>query len=388
MVFIHQNQLFIKTSLGNELYDLEGTNGDFIAQANLWTASQLYPGANKYYNCSGVYLLGGYKILGKETNYVRGEYFQRQYQSLPSHNMIIVSMIFYKLDSWDVNQDDYAIFNFDGVTLQTWELATQSYDVLLCGASWRDYPNIKITMSVPHTASSVTMKVINHLSSNTADESFGFRDINMVFLNIPNPVSSFCGVSSSPLPDRKCPCPFYNEFEQPTGSGTCYSCHADCAICSGPNSNNCLACPVDKYLNHLNQCVDCSAPCATCSGTSACASCQPPNEYLYPDRTCKSTCNQPYKPNIKDGNKFCEPYCDSTEYFFPPTLGCVITCPDHYYAEVSTKMCKECSDDYCLQCPLDNGQRCIKCQDGTILDELDGSCKGKSLLIYHLFLNV
>ena len=424
-------------------------------------------------------------ILGRTgASFVLGEYFERQYTSLPSHNMIVVNLIFFKIDSWDQGENDYAEFTFDGVSLESWRLPSfLPYEVALCGSpvapNWTEYPNLKIIMSFPHTGSSVTMKVISHLTQDTTDESFGFREINMIFINSPTtPTPSFCGISASPLPDSICPCSFYNQFV----SGSCQSCHPSCATCNGPNSNNCLTCPVNKYMNNLNQCVDCAAPCATCQATyqycltcqagwfllsdhtclqdcdypliqsspagidscsspctsnqmvfpdrschSACdpllqeltvgpfkickvpcssgqvlyytgnclPSCDLPfslvsygsydvcdyicvaNEYLYPEGTCKTICNQPYKPIVKGGKRFCEPYCGSTHYFFPPTLGCLTACPDHYYVEHSTKTCKACSDPYCLQCPMDAGQICTKCQ-GTVLD-IDGSCKGKNV---------
>lgn len=418
-----------------------------------------------------------------------GEYFERQFTALPSHNMIIVTLIFFKIDSWDLGDDDSVQFLFDGISLQTWVLPNSvSYQSNICGnpasPNWYEYPNIEIMMSVAHTDPSLTMRVVSQLTQNSTDESFGFREVNMIFVNSPTPTTTFCGYSAGPLPDRICPCSLSNQYKP--ASGGCQSCHSSCATCNGPNSNNCLTCPVDKYLNTLNQCVDCSAPCATCQATaeycvncqtgwyllsdntclqgcdypliqtspggidtcsSPCASnqvifpdrschsaCDPllqeqtigpfkickfpcntnqvlyytgnclptcdlpfsmrnygsydvcdyicvGNEYLYPNGTCKTACNQPYKPAINGGKRFCVPYCDSTQYFFPPTLGCKIVCPDHYYAEESTKTCKGCSDSYCLQCPTNAGQTCSKCQDGTLLDALSGTCKGKNTFL-------
>lgn len=385
--------------IGNELYDLEGTGSDFIDQANLWTASRVF-GSNVYYDCNGVYLLGGYRTPADSAGYVRGQYFEREYNSLPSHNLIIVTVIFYKLDSWDENDGDYIIFKVGDSSFQTWELH-QGSGSSVCGSGYPDIANLKITMTIPHIGSSVIMRVTSHLSQYPADESSGFREVHMSFITSPNPTSSFCGlVSSFALSDRQCSCSSYNKFEQPSGSGTCYSCHSDCAMCNGPDSDNCLACPLDKYLNHLNQCVDCSAPCVSCQGSSGyqyCVTCQPGltlfvdhtctctlNDYLYPDNSCKSTCTQPYKAIMRESKRFCEPYCDLTKYFYSPTLGCLLTCPDYYYPEESPKTCKECTESNCLQCSADTGHKCTKCEDNTILDALTGTCQSKFFCLFFL----
>lgn len=395
--------------------------------------------------------------------------------------MIIVDLIFYKIDSWDWDQPDHASFDFDGVILdQDWHLTLdQDYEQALCGISYKEYPNLKITMYVPHTGSSLTMKVISGLNQDSADESFGIREITMTFINSPNTTAAICDSSNVTVPATGCPCPFYNQYQD--SDGICHDCDSSCETCNGSDSNSCLSCPVDKYVNNLNQCVDCSETCVSCLGTSTyCVTCQSgyfqyddhtclttcdypliqsspggvdlctspcsdsdyvfPNrscasscdpllepvtvgpyllckfpcdpdqvlyytgacdstcnlpltlrsygsymvcdyicsaeQYLYPDGTCKSSCNPPYKPSITNGKKFCAYYCNSPQYYYSPTSSCVLTCPSHYYADEGTMTCQACTDSNCLTCPLNAGQTCTQCQDSTILNVLDSSCKG------------
>ena len=110
------------TCLGNVLKDLVGTTqAAFNSEANAWTASSLVTVGVKTCNCAGTYVLRGCNILGGS----KGEYFQRYYTGLPTpHNLMVVSFLFYQMDSWDGSCiDDHFEISFEGTAHYAWRLS-------------------------------------------------------------------------------------------------------------------------------------------------------------------------------------------------------------------------------------------------------------------------
>jgi len=80
--------------------DLEGTGNAFKSDVNSWTMStKYYLWTDKWYECGGVILMGGYETLGNAFGQ-KNDYFERQYTGLGSHNQIYLEYTIYPIDSW------------------------------------------------------------------------------------------------------------------------------------------------------------------------------------------------------------------------------------------------------------------------------------------------
>lgn len=117
-------------------------------------------------------MLGGYNILSGTS----GKYFKKTYNNIPSHNMLYYSLSFWEIDTWDNN--DYFQLQFDSVVINAWSnINFKLSSAFLCGQSTReDVGAINIVGRIPHSNSSLTLKVISQLDQTSSGESFGFRD--------------------------------------------------------------------------------------------------------------------------------------------------------------------------------------------------------------------
>jgi len=299
-------------SIATELWDLEYTGSAFVTEVSAWSCPLLV-GTQKYSVCAnGDYVMGGYDIMGGSgttgSSAYYGNYWTRYYTGLPAHNQVNVTYSVYPIDSWDgTTSDDHYSVSVDGVIITCWHFTyTSSYAYSYCGGSFVEFPIVRVYMTWPHTASTMTLDFINYLDQDSTDESLGIREIQMDFLTVTSPVESVCGVASVPLPSWPCPCAT-NQYMSPAGSGTCYNCYSTCATCTGGASTDCTSCISGYYLSG-DQCLQCSSNCATCSGTATtCTSCN--SGWFMVGTTCYSSCNSPLYSYVSNGVTYCATPC-------------------------------------------------------------------------------
>ncbi|XP_072310817.1 proprotein convertase subtilisin/kexin type 5 [Eucyclogobius newberryi] len=149
-----------------------------------------------------------------------------------------------------------------------------------------------------------------------------------------------------------CPERFFADTEQ----RECSHCHPDCALCDGPNNNDCdscvdpeatlhngaclTTCTSHTYLDDISgDCNECDASCLTCSGP-------------YSD-SCTS-CRDGYR---LEGHGHCAPVTHSQ-------------CTVHQYMDQSGE-CHPCHK-YCHRCSGPGTNHCLTCNQGHLL--LNGTC--------------
>jgi len=298
-----------------QLWDLESTTSTaFQTEASSWSCTKLVS-STKYSNCGGVYLLGGYNIMGGAgttgANPSYGQYFYRTYSGLPPHNQINLTYTVYAIDSWDgtTSNDRYDV-DIDGTAITGWRFsAFAGYATQLCGGSWADFPPVRAYMTFPHTDLSMVIKFISYLDQGTTDESLGIRDIQLDFVYMSSPATSVCGRSNgTPLPNKACPCSTTNQYMNPPNSGTCFLCESTCATCDGGTANDCLTCYGGTYLQS-DSCQACNAACSNCTGPSIsqCGACK--EGFYLVGTTCYPTCNYPLYNETVTGVNYCETPC-------------------------------------------------------------------------------
>ena len=114
-------------------------------------------------------MLGGYAILG------HGDWVEKAYVGLPTHRSVSVELVFVKIDSWD---GESGIVMVDGT-----EVWTRSFTLgegsQTCGAQygWHEREFQVGPLAVPHTASTLTLRVTSTLNQGAADESYGISDV-------------------------------------------------------------------------------------------------------------------------------------------------------------------------------------------------------------------
>lgn len=138
---------------------------------------------------------------------------------------------------------------------------------------------------------------------------------------------------------------------------SCNKCHPDCISCTGPNSDDCLSCPIGftitengcaidcaeigYYKSEDNRnCLPCNKKCESCTGPleSQCSSC------FYGTELIQSRCLS---------------YCSEAEYRHPSALSCM----------KCHSLCKECFGSSVIEC--------TSCQLNSTLIEKDNYCQPK-----------
>jgi len=290
---------------GNYLVDLESNEvSSFMSDASLWSVGPpgLVDSNVRVSFCYNNYLLGGYNILASPQY---NNYFQRTYSGLPTpHNMVRFSFLAQPVDSWDGATatwpgDTFQLQFDNGAILWGWLLSTySSYSgVNICGGSFVDYPSIRTIVDFPHTASTLNVKVWSHFDQASNDESFGFRDVNMLFYTADTPSAlSYCGIASFTLKVPYCPCPSSRAYMYPVESGTCYPCDVTCASCTTSAANTCTSCDKGRFLTATptGSCDLCHPTCVECTAADrfSCTACVS-GQYLIPDGHCDIECPLP-----------------------------------------------------------------------------------------------
>lgn len=171
----------------------------------------------------------------------------------------------------------------------------------------------------------------------------------------------------------------------------CKACHAKCFRCTGPSEDQCLTCLRDSLLLNTtcvkdcpeghyadedsHRCAPCHSSCRTCEGRHSmqCLSCQPGwfqlgkecllqcREGFYAENStqrcerCNRSCKACRGPRPTDCLS-CDPF-----FFLLRSKGqCHSTCPEHYYAEQSTKTCERCHPT-CHKCKGQTALDCLSC---------------------------
>ena len=250
--------------------ELNNTDSCFISDSASWYASSKMT-STVYSTCTTAYLIGGYGVLGSSVSpYASGSYFYKSYTGLPDHNYIRYSFTLYALDSWDkidtdgMNHNDAFYVLFDGLpsTEQAYYCSdwSPSYGNV-CGGAYVDMPAAHVFGTMPHMGSTLTIKFVSDLNEPSSNESFGFRDLILLFDRNPPPspeTQTICTVppvttitfTSATSP---CTCAIGKYY---TGSA-CASCNAACSSCFGSTVHDCYAC-ASGYSWNGYACVTCS----------------------------------------------------------------------------------------------------------------------------------
>uniref|UniRef100_A0AAQ5YY62 SPC3 n=1 Tax=Amphiprion ocellaris TaxID=80972 RepID=A0AAQ5YY62_AMPOC len=187
-----------------------------------------------------------------------------------------------------------------------------------------------------------------------------------------------------------CPEGFFEDKER----GECLRCHPDCALCDGPNSNDCdacmdreatlhngaclPACPSHTYRDHMTgDCKDCDASCLMCFGPHAgsCTSCQEGqrldshNHCVPSDSKCSIHQYTDQDGECHPCHKYChrcsapgKTHCLSCNQRHLLLNGtCVDECPTGYYEDDSGQKCEPCHAA-CQSCVGKHSHECLTCK--------------------------
>jgi len=367
LIFLYFFKVMTLTVNVYEIRDLEDTTSYFETESQTW---QLFNSLQSYKStsCDGTttYLLGGYQVISP------GGIFTRTYYSLPSHNTVSFSAIFWILDL-DKTANLFEIF-IDNQYLGVWDSTLYdahgaSYQTNYCGYSVSDFPNFNIRGKVPHSNSQITIKIIS--SGLTGDTfSFGFRSLSLLFsTSVSTVTTSSCKFVNPPALQATCGC--QDGYFNPAGSSSCLPCDSSCASCSGGTANDCNSCK-PGYSWDGTKCFQCHASCSQCSGTAAsqCVRCTDSAYFLQVDGTCSSTCSSPYVAKTNGNYKICDYPC-GVNGFVNDNSTCSTSCP-YPYNQATVSGIKYCH----LPCPLNQilfkDQTCKSNCPSTFIPGTDG----------------
>ena len=388
--------LLSNTPLGSAVRELNTNGACFLSQLTSFTGNVLQNPSIIYYNCNGNLLLGGYNVLGALSANTHDMYFQRLYSSIPSHNMVYLAMTVYELDSVDGNDSvdiyfDSTTFNiFGNFDVGNWKTGT------ICGnTQWDDLPNIHVVSKVAHSSSTLTLKFQFKNDEPSNNESWGFRDINILFATAATlPTNSICARTTIALPSAyQCTCP---EGKYPDSGGVCQTCNSLCGSCFGSSAQQCYQCATGAWFDGTT-CFACHSSCGICHGTGqdqcdTCATgyvlfngknCIPASsivsplkvvstnpcqdtttpvcgssEYMYWDSSCLSSCPSPLKKVVND----------------PYFRLCTFPCSDNEYLYANGKCKSECDTPLKIEATAGRNLCLNPCTYPEILQS-DGSCQ-------------
>ena len=309
-----------------------------------WRASSYVSSPTIETFCYDKQLLGGFNILGGYPQ--TGQYFERTYTGLAPHSFIRYVFNIYILDTWDGHYDRFA-YSFDGVEVTGWGFDLGDYSTNYCGTTYQDLINMKVYGTIPHTASSVTFRMIAYLDEPSNNESFGFRDLYLLLDGNLNTGSRQVAYASITL---------YSGKQTPCADGTyfngasCSACHSYCQNCYGPGQGDCYSCKYGTSGWDGNKCVACDGSCITCFGTASnqCGQCVSGYYYFSWTTQCFLRCPWPLKTSVATcfGGQCTSP-CAKDQYVYWDS-SCSSTCAFPLVEDVTLtviKLCKyPCSD--------------------------------------------
>jgi len=317
-------------------------------EANTWSASQPWSGT-VWTNCGGDILVGGFGTLGTASS-AYGQYYYKTYYNVPAHTYIYYSFTIWGIDSLSfqlsATDNDYWAVQFDSGTIQAgcaFNVYNYFYFPNQCGASWGEAPDNRAYGRVRHngvTGGSVTMKIIDYADQHTQDESFGFRELSLVFVTpVSDPGEFLCTVSKIPISGSACSCP---EGTYQSGA-SCVGCHASCVMCFGPLATQCYSCrPGYSWIG--GGCTRCAAGCSVCHGTSdiECDQCLP-GYFLYNSNSCVYPCDWPLIQAVDSTGviKTCANPCPAAQFVYWDG-SCNATCASPMAQDTTVKYMKVC----------------------------------------------
>ena len=202
---------------------------------------------------------------------------------MPEHATIRFTINSWALGGWDYingsSDNDYFSILFDSSPpISSYYLGYGFYRTWpsLCGNPDRpDVRDILIFGSAPHSSSSLTLKFISKLSGNTNEESFGIRDIKLLFSTNPTPAPLCANISVPFFHFTNCSCS-KGFYDSGVSSTICTECHPNCASCFGGSQNECYECKEGNYFDG-ESCQTCYPSCSRCNGPNInqCSECYP-----------------------------------------------------------------------------------------------------------------
>jgi len=340
---------------GTRLKDLYSTDSaSLTSESAPWVISST-SSSNRVTQCGPKYYFGGANILNPHGS------FSRQYINLPPHDIIHFSISFALYDTVDIT--DYIKISFGSVEFltQTNPAATPiGTNIILTNISPCGNGNkggfFTFQGKALHTGDSVTLTLTSEFDEVAANENFGFRDINLLFLYAdPGDATGRCLQMSDmhfTETTNLCPC---NPGSYPSSSPpNCFYCDQSCSLCMGPSSSLCLDCKPTFFWNGTDcrcrddqaavqgQCLDCHDTCSTCYGPAP-AECSKCFQGRYMDGTSCFSCDPSCVACDGGGSNQCTK-CKSDEY-------------------LEAGVCKPCHSS-CEACFGGSDEKCTLCKPG------------------------
>ncbi len=226
----------------------------------------------------GDFLLGGmnwYKN-GAQT----GQSLTRQYTNLPVHTVVKYSFTFSAMDSWGwyAGDQDKFLIQFDNLpAIEGFGVASHQSPANTCGTWENDVIGIRIFGWIAHTALTLKIKFIIDLNEDSNNESFGARDLELIFANDNPGADMICGYTTSIVPlqnQATCICQ-PGKFSSNGLISGCTSCSNECVSCYGSGADKCIGC-ADGYYFDGSRCSPCDSSCVHCTGPESdkCTECK------------------------------------------------------------------------------------------------------------------
>ena len=270
--------------------ELDSNDIRFEDEVLTYSAS-LWEGANRWTNCTNVYILGGLSVLGYTgtlNSNTYGQYLTKTFSNLPAHNVVYFSFTVYILNGWD--DGNFFEVVIDSTIFPSWTdgyLNWLSYPSI-CEWGYPDLPDLRTFVRATHSSRSLVLKFVMKNHGDSYDESVGFRDIRLLFTTTNNTnalTNTMCGrrPDSVTLHSSNCIC---SEGRYGDTLATCFPCDPLCTSCFGPSTQECYQCAKGAGFDGT-ACVKCDSSCSTCGGTGAdqCITC-PSGKVLYNDKYC------------------------------------------------------------------------------------------------------
>jgi len=294
--------------------------------------------------------------------------------------MIYLSFTMWRVDSWDAN--DHFILMVDDQIFNITSALFLNGPANLCGNPvFKELPPMQLFLRTSHNKTTLNLTFISTFTEDSINESFGIRDISIIFrFNLTGELPILYG-DGFRLPAQAVN---YNcsPGSYPDSPTTCAMCDISCKYCYGPSNAECFECAND-YFYDGEVSSKCDALCQACSGSSSnqCTKCNS-TQYLNFDGSCTDACGGLIRAS--GGLQKCEFPCTSSQYYYPNTTclsscdlpwkiinkpwGKECICPDEYYLDglgnclIICQLPKMAVNNVC-QCPddlVEDGAQCIK----------------------------